>query len=68
MALIPMIDELACAAHGDCEDIAPDVFRVEDTATVVGDGTPELLLAAANACPASAISLVDGDTGEQVYP
>ena len=32
------IDETACAAHGDCEAIAPEVFRVGDTAVVIGTG------------------------------
>jgi ferredoxin len=68
MKLIPQIDESACAAHGDCVDIAPDVFELEDVAVVVGDGSPELILEAARACPSSAISVVDADSGECVFP
>ncbi len=68
MAYLPVVDEAACSAHGDCEHIAPDVFRVEDFAVVIGAGTPELILAAAEACPACAISVIDVDTGDQVYP
>ncbi len=68
MTLLPSIDPLACSAHGDCEAIAPAVFRVEDTAVVVGSGPPDLVLRAAEACPAVAITVVDDATGEQVYP
>ncbi len=68
MTCLPVIDESACLAHGDCEELAPDVFRVEDTATVIGAGPPEQLIPIAQACPASAIALIDQDTGEQIYP
>jgi ferredoxin len=68
MSLVPTVDPLACSAHGDCEAIAPDVFRVDDTAVVVGSGPPDVLLRAAEACPTVAITVVDDATGEQVYP
>ena len=68
MTLIPRIDESACAAHGDCVDIAPGVFALEDTAVVIGDGPPELILEAARACPASAITIVDTETGKTAGP
>jgi ferredoxin len=62
------IDEGACAAHGDCVDIAPDVFEVDDVARVIGTGPDELLLVAAEACPSGAIRIVDRTTSAQVYP
>jgi ferredoxin len=68
VTLVPVIDASACSAHGDCEDIAPEVFRLEDIAVVVGDGPDELMLAAAQACPSIAIRLVDRESGRQVYP
>ena len=52
------IDEAACSAHGDCAAIAPQVFLVDDTAVVIGDGPDELVREAARACPAAAIVLV----------
>ena len=48
-----MIDEWACLAHGDCEELAPDVFRVEDVATVIGTAPAEQLISIAEACPAA---------------
>jgi len=68
MSYDAFIDEGACAAHGDCEAIAPEVFRLEDVAVVIGTGADELMLEAATACPAVAIRITDGDTGEQIYP
>lgn len=68
MTIVPRIDEHACAAHGDCVEFAPTAFALEDTAVVVGGAPYEQLLAAARACPAVAISLVDDETGEQVFP
>ena len=41
MAYLPVVDEAACSAHGDCEHLAPHVFRVDDFAVVIGTGTRE---------------------------
>jgi len=68
MTIIAHIDEHACAAHGDCVDLAPTAFALEDTAVVVGSAPYEQLLAAARACPAVAITLVDDVSGEQLFP
>jgi ferredoxin len=68
MTLIASIDEAACAAHGDCAIVAPDVFRIDDVAVVVGSGPDDLLLEAAQSCPSVAIVVTDAASGEQVYP
>ena len=68
MTLIPTIDEGACSAHGDCVAIAPNAFALEETAVVIGAATDEELVAAAEACPALAITLTDADTGQVVFP
>jgi ferredoxin len=68
MTLVPQIDELACAAHGDCALAAPGVFTVEDVAIVTGTGSDDQILQAAHSCPAGAIIVTDAHTGEQVYP
>ena len=68
MAYVAKVDEFACSAHGDCAVVAPDVFRVEDIAEVVGTAPLDVLVKAAEACPAMAITVVDDETGEQVYP
>ena len=68
MTLIARIDPDACAAHGDCVDEAPEAFRLDDVAVVIGQASDERMLAAARACPAGAILLYDADTGEEVDP
>lgn len=68
MTYLPTIDESACSAHGDCVAIAPGVFALEETAVVIGRGTDEEILAAAEACPALAITVTHAETGEVVFP
>ena len=68
MTFIPLVDEFACAAHGDCALAAPSVFTVDDIAFVTGEGSDEEILAAARACPAGAIAVIDKDTGARIYP
>ncbi len=69
MTLVALIDPNVCTAHGDCEQIAPEVFRVQDdVAVVIGTGSDELLTAAAEGCPTSAIRIVERETRTQVYP
>ena len=68
MTLIPEIDSYACVAHGDCAVVAPQAFRVDDVAVVIGTAPEDVLLEAARACPAGAIVLVDDETGEEVDP
>ena len=62
------VDDSACAAHGDCVDVAPEVFELDDVARVIGTGPDDLLMAAAEGCPSAAIRIVDQRTDEQVYP
>jgi ferredoxin len=68
MSYIPTIDESSCIAQGDCMELAPEVFQVDDCARIVGEGPDDLILTAARECPTEAISIVDSETGEQVYP
>jgi len=68
MSYLPVIDRDACAAHGDCVEIAPQIFALGETAEVIGTGPDELVLAAAEACPSLAISVVDSETGATVFP
>jgi ferredoxin len=65
---IPQVDAYACAGHGDCAVVAPTVFLVDEVAEVMGEGPADQILKAARTCPAAAITVVDAETGEQVYP
>ena len=44
------------------------MFRLDDVAVVIGTAPPELILEAAEACPAVAITVIDDETGETVFP
>ena len=66
MTLIPYIDDNACVAHGDCVHVAPQAFRLDDVAVVIGEAPDDVLVEAARACPSGAIVLVDADSGEEV--
>lgn len=68
MSYLPVVDPNSCAGHGDCVDIAPEVFDLDDVATVIGSGPPDLVLKAAEACPAVAITVIDEQSGETIYP
>ena len=69
MTLVPTVDPYACALHGDCADVAPEIFGLDgDIAEVIGSGPDATILAAARACPSTAITVVDPATGERVYP
>ena len=46
----------------------PEVFRLDDTAVVIGTGPDELILEAAESCPAVAISVVDEETERPSSP
>ncbi len=64
------IDERACAAHGDCLDLAPAAIALsdDDVAIAIGSAPEDVLVRAAEACPSVAISVVDAASGEQLYP
>jgi ferredoxin len=68
MSYLPQIDADACSAHGDCLELAPEIFALDDIAYVIGTGPEELILAAAESCPSTAIRIIDSQTGDQIYP
>jgi ferredoxin len=62
------IDKDACLAYGDCAELAPEAFEVDDVARLVGSAPLRKLVDAARACPSEAITLIDAETGEQLAP
>ncbi len=68
MTYTVMVDPDECSAHGDCVEIAPEVFRLDEVAVVIGAGPFEKILEAAESCPTVAISIVDEETGERAFP
>lgn len=68
MKIKAQIDREACLGYGDCVELAPGAFELDETARVVGDAPEKRLRDAARACPAEAILLIDIETGERVDP
>lgn len=66
------VNKTRCIASGDCAEMAPGVFQLDsDEKAEVYNQTgaaDAVIIAAARACPARAITVVDEDTGEQVFP
>jgi ferredoxin len=65
------IDPLLCVSFGDCVELAPEAFRLEEDGVVVFAEPErverERLLSACDACPVDALSVVDR-VGKQVVP
>ena len=68
MTLIAVVDPMVCSAYGKCVELAPEAFALDEVASVIGPADDDKMMAAAEACPTSAIRLLDGDTREQVFP
>ena len=62
------IDRGECLAYGDCAELAPEAFEVDDVARLDGSAPLRKLVDAARACPSAAITLLDAETGEQIAP
>jgi ferredoxin len=66
------VNKVRCIASGDCVEIAPGVFQLdgdEKSEVYNQSGAPDaVILAAARACPAKAIVVVDAETSEQLFP
>jgi ferredoxin len=62
------IDREACLAYGDCAELAPEAFEVDDVARLVGSAPLNKLVDAARACPSEAITLIDAETGKRLAP
>jgi ferredoxin len=66
------VDHDVCVGNAMCPHIAGKVFQLNadrQSEVTDPDGEPrEVVLEAAEACPVSAITVVDADTGEQLFP
>jgi ferredoxin len=66
------VNKVRCIASGDCVETAPGVFQLDaDDKSEVYNPTgaaDNVIVAAARACPAKAITIVDEDSGAQLFP
>ena len=72
MPLRVCIDTVKCQSYRRCTAVAPAVFGIgkDDKAEVrhPAEMPREILLKAARSCPYRAISVVDEDSGQQLFP
>ena len=66
------VNKAKCIASEDCTQTAPGVFQLDDegkSEVYNQNGAPDnVILAAARACPAKAIIVVDEESGTQLFP
>jgi ferredoxin len=66
------VNQARCISSGDCVETAPGVFRFDsnDKSEVYNPtgAADAVVLAAARACPAKAIIVVDEESGVQLVP
>lgn len=66
------VNKAKCIASEDCLETAPGVFQLDDegkSEVYNQTGAPDgVIIAAARACPAKAITVIDEETGAQLFP
>lgn len=66
------LDTAKCQSYGKCLAVAPNLFAWDRSRKVrINDpqaATPPLALKAAKNCPYRAIAVIDGATGERIFP
>lgn len=66
------VDHDVCVGNAMCITIATKAFALNEERQAISanpDGdTEELILEAAESCPVAAITVMDADTGEQLFP
>jgi ferredoxin len=70
--LVVTVNKVRCISSGDCVEVAPGVFQLDE------EGKSEIynptgasddsIIAAARSCPVKAITVVDEETGSQLFP
>jgi len=66
------VNQVRCIGSGDCVETAPAVFQMdanEKSQVINPTGAPDAtIVAAARGCPVKAITVVDVDSGAQLFP
>jgi ferredoxin len=66
------VNQSRCIGSADCTETAPAVFQLDDegkSAVVNPAGANDnTIVAAARSCPVKAITVVDEETGTQLFP
>jgi ferredoxin len=66
------VNKTRCIGSGDCVETAPGVFQLDgdekSEAYNPAGAAENVIVAAARSCPVKAITVVDQDTGSQLFP
>lgn len=67
------IDRSLCIGAATCVALAPKAWELDDEAKAIildsaGEESDDALVNAAKGCPVAAITIVDNETGKQVFP
>jgi ferredoxin len=66
------VNKVRCVGSGDCIETAPGVFQMDgdekSEAYNPAGAADNVILAAARACPVKAITVIDTDSGVQLFP
>ncbi len=72
MTLRILVDRLKCISTGNCVDVAPGVFQLDEEylSVIVNPHGADvsIIVAAAEVCPVEAIRVLDTRAGQQLYP
>ena len=66
------VNKARCVGSGDCVETAPGVFQLDadekSEAYNPAGAADNVIVAAARSCPVKAITVVDSDSGVQLFP
>jgi ferredoxin len=66
------VNKTRCVGSGDCVETAPGVFQLDgdekSEAYNPAGAADNVIVAAARACPVKAITVIDEDSGTQLFP
>lgn len=66
------INKAKCVGSEDCVEVAPAVFQMDENGksdVINAAGAPDAtIVGAARRCPVKAITVVDSETGTQLFP
>jgi ferredoxin len=67
-----IINRPKCIAAGNCIETAPETFALDERSKAIvinpEGNDDDTIIEAARSCPTDAITIIDAETGEQIWP